>query len=53
MTNLSTILINSPETLEPLPIRTNNEYKQDVCLVSDSPHYIVRVRLIHVYLLYS
>ena len=53
MTNLSTILIDSPEILEPLPIQTNNEYKQDVCLISDSSNYIVRVKLVYAYLLYS
>jgi hypothetical protein len=45
MTNLSTILIETPETLLN---STNNELKNDICLVSDSPHYIVRVRLSYI-----
>jgi hypothetical protein len=42
MTNLSTILIETPETLLN---STNNELKNEICLVSDSPHCVVRVRL--------
>jgi hypothetical protein len=44
ITNLSTVLIESAEPIEMTPITTNNNTKHDICLVSDSPHYIVRVR---------
>jgi hypothetical protein len=43
MTNLSKVLIKSDETTETLANITNNPHKEDLCLFSDSPHYIVRV----------
>jgi len=53
MTNLSTVLIESTEPTKILPNITNNDSKHEICLVSDSPHYIVRVRLIHIYFFYT
>lgn len=44
MTNLSTVLIESVEPMEILPNMINHDAKHEICLVSDSPHYIVRVR---------
>ena len=41
MTMLSTILIDPSETME---TAVNGDTKHDVCLVSESPLYIVRVR---------
>jgi len=49
MTTLSTVLIESPPTIPTSPSITNNEHAHDVCLVSDSPHYVVRVRF-HIHL---
>jgi len=43
MTTLSTTLIKSSETTETLASHTGNIHKEDLCLFSDSPHYIVRV----------
>jgi hypothetical protein len=43
MTNLSTTLIKSDETTETLTSIKNDTHKEDLCLFSDSPHYIVRV----------
>jgi len=43
MTTLSKVLIKSDETIETLASITNNPHKEDLCLFSDSPHYIVRV----------
>jgi hypothetical protein len=49
ITNLSTVLIESVEPNETLPHTTNNDSKYEICLVSDSPHYIIRVWIIHIY----
>jgi hypothetical protein len=46
MTTLSATLIKSSETTETLASQTDNSHKEDVCLFSDSPHYVVRVGLI-------
>ncbi|UJR31398.1 hypothetical protein I4U23_018892 [Adineta vaga] len=43
MSTLSTVLIDSGETSVRLPDVANNDSTSDVCLVSDSPHYIIRV----------
>ena len=43
MTTLSTILINSSGPAETAPPAVTMDAKHDVCLVSESPHYIVRV----------
>ncbi len=43
MNTLSKTLIKSDETTETLATVNNNTHSQDVCLFSDSPHYIVRV----------
>jgi hypothetical protein len=52
MTNLSTALIQSAKPIEIISITTNNDTKHDICLVSDSPHYIVRVIYIQVFIFY-
>ncbi len=44
MINSSTVLIETAEPIEMTSAATNNNAKHDICLVSDSPHYIVRVR---------
>ena len=44
MTTLSTIVIETPEpNTVPSVTRNNTTEEHDVCLVSDSPQYIVRV----------
>jgi hypothetical protein len=43
MTNLSTVLIESAEPNETLPHIKKNDSKCEICSVSDSPFYIVRV----------
>lgn len=43
MTNLSTVLMESEEASATAPPETNDAEREDVCLVSDSPHYAVRV----------
>jgi hypothetical protein len=50
MTNLSSVLIEPNETLSNA---TKNESQHEICLVSDSPHYVVRVRLICIHLVYQ
>lgn len=47
MTTLSKTLIKSEDTTETLASITNNTHKEDSCLLSDSPHYIVRVWFIY------
>lgn len=44
MTNLSTTLMKSSETTETLASLSNGAHQQDLCLFSESPHYVVRVR---------
>lgn len=44
MNTLSTILIDSSGPIETIPPTVNTDAKHDICLVSESPHYIVRVR---------
>jgi hypothetical protein len=46
MTTLSTTLIKASDTTETLASQIGNAHKEDLCLFSDSPHYVVRVRLI-------
>ena len=46
MTNLSTTLIKPSDTTETMASQIGNTHKEDLCLFSDSPHYVVRVRLI-------
>lgn len=46
MTNLSTTLMKSSETTETLASINNGAHQQDLCLFSESPHYVVRVRMI-------
>lgn len=46
MTNLSTTLMKSSETTETLASVANGAHQQDLCLFSESPHYVVRVRMI-------
>ena len=43
MTILSTVLIDSSLTTETLKTATGDESEHDICLFSESPHYIVRV----------
>ncbi|CAF1093211.1 unnamed protein product [Rotaria sordida] len=43
MTRLSKTLMKSNETTETLASMTNNTHNNDICLFSDSPHYIVRI----------
>lgn len=43
MATISTTLIKSSDTTETLPDVSNKTHSNDVCLFSDSPHYIVRV----------
>ena len=43
MTNLSAVLMKPSETTETLASINNNAHHQDLCLFSESPHYIVRV----------
>jgi hypothetical protein len=44
MPNLQAILYKSNDTTETLSSMTSNDAQHEICLVSDSPHYIVRVR---------
>lgn len=43
MTTLSKKLVNSSETTETIASIRNNTKDHEICLFSDSPHYIVRV----------
>jgi hypothetical protein len=45
MTTLSKTLIRSEEKSERSASITNNTHQEELCLFSDSPHYVVRVRL--------
>ena len=36
-------------TTDTLSTNTSNDSKHDICLVSDSPHYIVQVRLVKIF----
>ena len=43
MATISTTLIKSSDTTETLPDASNNTHANDICLFSESPHYVVRV----------
>jgi hypothetical protein len=44
MSNIQTTLHGSTTTTDTFSSLTNNDAEHQICLVSDSPHYIVRVR---------
>jgi hypothetical protein len=46
------ILKQSKQTTDTLSNETNNRIKHEICLFSESPHYIVRVRSTHICLSY-
>jgi hypothetical protein len=43
LTTLSTTLMKSEETTDTLASTARNSNHEEICLFSDSPHYIVRV----------
>jgi len=45
--NLQKLLHQSNETTDMLSSLISSNTQHEICLVSDSPHYIVRVRLIY------
>ena len=48
ISNPQAILPKWSNTTDTLPSITSNDTQDEICLVSDSPHYIVRVRLRHI-----
>jgi hypothetical protein len=50
--NPQEILHQSNETTDTFSSPTSTDTKHEICLVSDSPHYIVRVRLIYMYFIH-
>jgi len=50
--NPQQILHQSNETTDTFSSLTSTDTKHEICLVSDSPHYIVRVRLIYMYFIH-